>query len=517
VPAPTPASSSPVHPIVAPVVVEGPPATTTPVASPPPPPAPAPAAPARLAPLSSPAPRTAPPKAAPPAAAPPAAAPHAAAPPAPAPIPVAEVPVARAMAPVDTAPMHAPPVNQTVVAPLPIVPPAEPPPPRDHGPSSAILPLKPPADTAASPAITTSDEPLVIERPIADLVRASLRRAFAKRIDPKGVLPAERAAMTLASPPIVDRNFQAFLAWRRSVLLVVACALVPLVILRAIEVFGAAGTPPGVRALLAVPVVIEAAFAGLCFWLLRAWVSWHRQRRLLAIGFLISFVAPFLVYLVPVRSLVAGDAGVAAGIAFSVQAILVLAPRAIAAMPGVIRGAMVTKLLLPATAAPGWLMVLAAPLYALFAYLALVQPYQITGSGFFVATILALAAAAVIVGRAGWDLARAQPAADAEAIVARSRNANLIALGLAGTFALLALADLVEQLRLGALTVITTIASFAIHLLLITLVTTDGVLAALDRARGRTGAAPATDADAARQLASFVAAAGSGDPSQPAS
>jgi hypothetical protein len=376
--------------------------------------------------------------------------------------------------------------------------------PAPHGPSTASsLPLKAPAE-AAPFAQAPDDEQFRIERPLADFARISLRRALTKRIDPALVLPAERAAMTLASPPIVDRNFQAFLAWRRSVLFAVALLLVPLVVLRALEVFGASGTPPAVRALLTVPVVVEAAFCGLCFWLLRDWVSWYRQRRRLALGFVIAFVAPFLVYLVPVRAVVSGD-DVGIGVMFSVQAILVLAPRAIATMPGVIRGSMVTKLLLPATAAPGWLMVMAAPLYALLAYLALVQPYQLTGSGFFVATILALACAAIVVGRAGWQLARAQPHAEAAAIVARSRNANLIAMGLAGAFALLALAALQTELHLGALTVVTTVASFAVHVLAITLVTTDGVLAALDHARGRRDGT--FDADHDRQLASFVGAA----------
>ena len=50
---------------------------------------------------------------------------------------------------------------------------------------------------------------------------------------------------------------------------------------------------------------------------------------------------------------------------------------AISLMPGLIRASIVSKLLFPGTSAPGFLMILAAPLYALFAYVIILLPYQI--------------------------------------------------------------------------------------------------------------------------------------------
>ena len=53
-------------------------------------------------------------------------------------------------------------------------------------------------------------------------LKISSRRAFRLRIEPGEVLPSERASLERASPPILDSNLQAFLAWRRSVLFLVA-------------------------------------------------------------------------------------------------------------------------------------------------------------------------------------------------------------------------------------------------------------------------------------------------------
>ena len=72
------------------------------------------------------------------------------------------------------------------------------------------------------------------------------------------------------------------------------------------------------------------------------------------------------------------------GLAFGVQSLLALGPKVISLMPGLIRASIVTKLLFPGTTAPGWLMMLAAPFYALFAYIIVLLPYQLTGSWEFV-------------------------------------------------------------------------------------------------------------------------------------
>jgi hypothetical protein len=155
----------------------------------------------------------------------------------------------------------------------------------------------------------------------------------------------------------------------------------------------------------------------------------------------VFFLAPFAVYLYPLRSLTSdmlGDASPAEakavslllGLAFSLQAMMTLAPKAVSLIPGMVRAATVTKLLFPGSAAPGWLIVLGAPIYAMFIYVVLIVPYQLTGSGYFVVTILGIIAAEVLLGRGGYMLARPLTRADAIAAVRKARLLYFGALGL---------------------------------------------------------------------------------------
>src|SRR4029077_13006173 len=135
----------------------------------------------------------------------------------------------------------------------------------------------------------------------------------------------------------------------------------------------------------------------------------------------IYFVAPFLVYVYPYRTAfdsinlarAAAEIGgvklaaqpqtihMVVGLAFGVQALLALGPKVISLMPGLIRASIVTKLQFPGTTAPGWLMMLAAPFYALFAYIIVLLPYQITGSWQFVAGNLGIMGAQIFIGTCG--------------------------------------------------------------------------------------------------------------------
>ena len=252
----------------------------------------------------------------------------------------------------------------------------------------------------------------------------SLRRAFRLQIRTDEVLPSERAHLESQAKHITDPDHQAFLAWRRSVLLLVAIMFVPLTVFRFLETFDGPHVPPLARAFTLLPAVAEAAFCVVAFEQLRKWAQWRRQRRIMFVAWALYFAAPFLVYVYPFRSafgsgylaLAAAELGslrlgatrqnaqMAVGLVFGVQALLALGPKVISLMPGLIRASIVTKLLFPGTTAPGWLMMLAAPFYALFAYIIVLFPYQVTGSWEFVVgnTGILLAQASLWCRRCSW-------------------------------------------------------------------------------------------------------------------
>jgi hypothetical protein len=395
-----------------------------------------------------------------------------------------------------------------------------PPPGQPLGPHMHQFPLQPPTDVPA--AYLAGHEPDAPDHEsFVGFLKISLRRAFRLRIEPDEVLPSERAALAAAEPAITDPTFQAFLAWRRSVLFFIATALVPLSLLRLIEVFAEDDVPGTLRALFTIPVLAEIGFCALAWQQLRHWTEWRQQRRKLALGWIGYFLAPFVVYLYPLRSAVADmmaqtagmDPSMAqareaftmlGGVAFALQAVLFLAPKAVSLMPGLVRAAIVTKLLFPGSAAPGWLIVLAAPLYALLAYVVLIVPYQLTGTGTFAIVILGVVAAQYWHGRAGYALARPQRREEAIATIAAARTGYAISMAVSALFLLIALGDLVSTFDFGAISIVTLLASFVISIALLTLISTDLIIASLDRARGITAGSAELAAEYHQQLESFV-------------
>jgi hypothetical protein len=378
-----------------------------------------------------------------------------------------------------------------------------------QGGASAGFP-PPPGPGAGSSSLLPADSAIVPARgKFAGLIEISARRAFRLRIEPDEVLPSERAALELASPPITDRNLQAFLAWRRSILLVVATILAPLSILRLIDAFRGPDLPTMMKATEVIPALAEAAFCGICIWQLAYWTQWRQQRKWILIGWAVFMLAPFVLYLYPMtRSFGAAiddpTSGLVMGTFISVSALLSLGPKAISLMPGLVRAAMVSKLLFPGSSSPGWLIAVAAPFYALFAFLVLMVPYQVTGSGWFLLVILALIGAQFVLARAGFQLARPtnQPAALAQ--VNKVRSTYLIAIGLAALFLIIGLFRMVKVFQVGYLPVFTTLLAFAANILILTLIGSDLVITYLDRARAMSQGTARDVEDTNLKLAAFV-------------
>ena len=308
-------------------------------------------------------------------------------------------------------------------------------------------PPQPPAHAGTGHTAVASAQ-VSADSSIGGLVQISLRRAFRLQIQPDEVLASERTALASANPPIVDPNLQAFLAWRRSLLVLIAVALVPLTGLRLLEAMQGE-LPTMLRAVQLVPAIAEGVFCAICWAQLKHWSHWRRQRRALFIGWMVFMLAPFVVYLYPLQQALAemttaaaaaegADLAAApeaanvltmvASMVLAISALLTLAPKAISIMPGIIRAAIVSKLLFPGLAGPGWIIVMAAPIYAVFAYVILIVPYQITGSGMFVGAMVGVIAAQFVLGRAGYQLAK--PCTDEQAIaeVKKARATYLLAM-----------------------------------------------------------------------------------------
>jgi len=357
----------------------------------------------------------------------------------------------------------------------------------------------------------------------------SLKRAFRLHIQTDEVLPNEHAHLRRQATHIQNPEHQAYLAWRRSVLLLVAILFVPLTVSRFFETFDGPDVPHLGRAFLMFPAFAEAAFCIVAFDQLKNWAQWKRQRRILFWAWAIYFTAPFFVWLYPFRSAydqsVNGainaiqTAGIplkvthsqlhlALGLAFGVKALLQLGPKVISLMPGLIRASIVSKLQFPGTTAPGWLMMLAAPMYALFAYIIVILPYQITASWQFLVGNGGILLAQIFIGVSGRRLTVPLSTQESYDRIHKTWLAYIGILVVSAGFMVYGLFDFIRELHLGYIHVVTSVLAFAANVLLDTLVGADAIVAAMAYFRRRSVPDPAHDQllrDAETKLDVFTA------------
>lgn len=373
---------------------------------------------------------------------------------------------------------------------------------------------------------------LIDEVPVgsfAKFLKISAKRAFRLRIEPSEVLPSERYALTHANPPVVEPNLQAFLAWRRSVLFLVACALVPLTV---VGLWNASTgrMPDAIRMVKLLPALAEALFLLICWWQLRNWQHWRKQRRWLFWGWLLFLLTPFVVFAFPLQSVLDHLPETRAGWAakkeallamgfddlkrlkdvilmpfmFAMLAMLQLAPKAISLMPGLVRASMVIKLLFPGSSTPGWLIAMAAPMYALLAYVILIVPYQFTGEELFMMGVMGVVFGQFWLARAGFALARPMDEAQALAAIKRVRKVYLITMIMSAVFIIVALWTLVKMVKLRMSDVALSIMKFESNVLMLTLVGADLVVTNLDRARSNVAGNDHIEEATIVKIAAFV-------------
>ena len=359
----------------------------------------------------------------------------------------------------------------------------------------------------------------------AGMFKRSLGRALRLRIEPEEVSPKERAALLAATPPITVPYLQAFLAWRRSVLFLVAIALIPLTALRLHDAMSGE-LPDELRFIQLIPAAAEGLLCLVCLYQLKNWTHWRQQRRALLKVWVLFMAAPFIVFLVPVDSILqgmienqvggvdqwgdvavvdaaaVGAAVIAVKTTIAIYALLTLAPKAVSLLAGTIRAGIVTKMLFPGTSGPGWIVVLSTPLYTLFVFTLLIVPYQLTGSGWYVGAMIGLAAAQLALGRAGYALAKPTTHDEAVKLVAKARTAYLLSMLVFAACLLVALGALAA--KLGASTIVSTVLSFEANVMILTLIGSDLVITALARSRGLQAGTTHLVEESNAQLSAFV-------------
>jgi len=331
-----------------------------------------------------------------------------------------------------------------------------------------------------------------------------ITRAFSLNMGKENVLPSESVQLTTMG--ITNPDTQGFLVWRRSILLVVTVLMLPFVTVHAVKAFKDINdqTPGVLTGMRTIHVLINIAFAFSCFFLLTQWKDWRRQRRLLLFAWLIFFIAPFAIFLVPIRELftttdfvrqlaknpgLSGadlarakeQIGAVIGLTMMLEASMVLAPKAVSLMPGIVRASVATKLRFPGAASPGWLIALIAPLYALLVYVVLIGPFQLAGSGWILLALAGFMGGPIWLAASGLRVARPLDPLDAEVLMKRARIGYL-------TFSLCGVAFLfvaflqIEYFKSGWW-IARMLLSLGTNVLLLTLIATDLTFMSLDRAR----------------------------------
>lgn len=191
----------------------------------------------------------------------------------------------------------------------------------------------------------------------------------------------------------------------------------------------------------------QAAVAGAAVYALAHWSSLRRSHRVLRLGWLAGLLVPFLLALIPVKSLLTLDLGELspeqesvrplmlhlAGFTVGFMYFAMLLPSVISVLTGAVRASLTVKRFLPESAAPGWIAAGIAPWFVLLLLAVVVVLIQV-GGGFLLIVGFALVSIGFL--QLPWRfnvLGRPIPRADAPSVldpVIRRYGAFLV-LGLA--------------------------------------------------------------------------------------
>ncbi len=346
-------------------------------------------------------------------------------------------------------------------------------------------------------------------------------RSDLQRVEPS---PEERARLEKSSPPVNEPLVQRYAVWRKAVLWLATVFIAAQVIFEIIS-FSSFASQAATGAIVSDPgfamasdderdaahtqmkdqveqsfgssnlalldglnwFMILSSVAGLALFAMAAW-KWHdvgSSRRWARAGWLVIFITPFALSLLPVTSMINWedvDPGMRQqlqptfGVVFALGFFMVVGPKAISLFPGIMRSSMTLKTMLPEAATPGWATVLAAPLYALFFIVIASTIIQMQGSLALILGIICFMAAPIVYLWKARDLIEPQTPERAATVIARVRLVALI-FNLLGVF-LLAI-FFFDVLKMGVLDVLKFGISVLAGVIALTVVASDFVVALL--------------------------------------
>jgi hypothetical protein len=351
-------------------------------------------------------------------------------------------------------------------------------------------------------------------------VRHHVLRAARSDFSREQATAEERAQLAAAPQPVTAPHVQDYLAWRRSMGWVALIPLAVLVLLSGIE-YAEAYENPQLTDLMqfmslawfATEVVLLVAVVTL----IRRWREAAVTRRRLWIGWLVSFLGPILLCLIPLSAAV--DFGPDAqgfqveltSLIFGIVILVALAPTFLSIFPAIARAGLTVKTLFPARSDPAAASSLMAPLYAAGFLLVGVILQQVGGSFLLALGVLVFLAGPLSITYGASALMQPLSPERASEVVRAARRRASMFVGAGGLVILVSLflikivgVPLVgfgEKVLVGPATLVKLAMGFVAKLHIVCVVAADAIVGgmwAFDRLSERDAAAPGFARDAGR-------------------
>lgn len=283
------------------------------------------------------------------------------------------------------------------------------------------------------------------------------RRALHADLDPIEILPEEAPAFDVDNAHGDSEPLKRILVWRRAALFVAFLFQLPPVLVRFVKaiVSLASADATALAGLEFVLVLLEIGVIVALLVSMRNWARWRRSRKILLTAWIASFVAPFLMAFLPLRTIITHGAelndevALGAGLLLGFAVFIELAPKILALIPGILRAAIIAKAAFPTSPMPGWLMMVAAPFDALLMCAVLSLPYQMESGGWMLPAIVLLTFAPVFFYRGGKRLSAPHTLDEALAIIKSTRRWAILANVIGGLCLLIGLAMTLGRIELA--------------------------------------------------------------------